>query len=94
MRGPLTLVDPPQFALSFVPVQPPPECDRDVDCAMGERCELGFCQPDTPCRITADCPTGQVCVDGFCRIPVDCLTDADCAAGETCNERGTCVAGP
>ena len=83
---------PPQSCIAGLCFSVPPrECDVDGDCAEGERCELGFCEPSTTCRITSDCPPDQVCIDEVCRFDIECVMDADCDPGERCDERGQCV---
>ena len=45
------------------------ECHEDLDCPVGELCELGSCEP--PCFADADCPLGMTCNLGSnrCELP-------------------------
>ncbi len=55
-----------------------------VDCAMGERCELGTCQPD-PC---GSCPAGQVCRDSSGQCQADPCNSVLCPQGQWCDPHG------
>ncbi|RJO68028.1 MAG: peptidoglycan-associated lipoprotein Pal [Myxococcales bacterium] len=80
--------DPPKPA-------PLPECDDDLDCPEGKRCEGGRCvvkiQAARPeCTSDADCPDNKICVNGKCQF--ECTVDSDCGPNHKCvNNR--CVRG-
>ncbi len=78
-----------------VPGEAPGGCKTDADCAPGETCQDGACEPAQPtgCATDADCAPGETCQDGACEPaqPTGCATDADCASGETCQD-GQCEA--
>ena len=81
--------------------QPDPDCEAqdlecvdDLDCAEGEICIDGFCEPfgaepGLECIDDSDCDFGELCIDGFCE-PFDeepgfeCIDDFDCDFDEIC----------
>jgi Cys-rich repeat protein len=71
----------------------PAACVADADCAAGEVCVDGACQPAAECVADADCAAGEACVDGACQPAAECVADADCAAGEVC-VGGACEPAP
>ncbi|MCK6513039.1 hypothetical protein L6R29_24175 [Myxococcota bacterium] len=75
---------------SCKPVVPPP-CASNADCAAGQVCSNGQCQPHiTPCASDADCAAGQVCQNGQCQPhTTPCTSNANCAAGQVC-QNGQC----
>jgi len=83
----------------------PVSCEKDTQCASGEICESGVCQPECnfECCSGTDCAAGQQCVDHrcVCTAPPQCLSDANCEDGDECVEGvcrtpcvGPCVAPP
>ncbi len=70
---------------SCKPVVPPP-CASNADCAAGQVCSNGQCQPHVaPCTSNANCAAGQVCSNGQCQPHVaPCTSNANCAAGQVC----------
>jgi len=72
-------------SLIFCYFLPTPECSFDIDCPLGEVCNLGFCQPGGPsCMVNADCPDGYLCISMICQAGIECLSDGDCPMGELC----------
>jgi hypothetical protein len=69
-----------------------PPCVADAQCADGNICDDGVCQPPTtPCDTT--CPGNEECVDGVCRPPDHpCEDDGECEGGEVCVD-GNCHTG-
>ncbi len=47
---------------------PPPECERDFDCGLGEICQAGTCVPEAVggCADDLDCRIGEICQAGAC----------------------------
>ncbi|MEZ4463021.1 MAG: dickkopf-related protein [bacterium] len=71
----------------------PADCVDDADCAAGEICLNGVCEPDLPpgCADDFDCDLGEMCVNGACEpVGAPCVDDLDCAVGEIC-DAGVCV---
>ena len=64
------------------------ECRKNADCAGGEQCEGGSCEPIPGyCTSDADCSGTQVCRENRCGP--ECEEDADCDDGYECRG-GTC----
>ncbi len=61
-------------------------CDEGPECAEGERCWLGQCEPND--CITTGCPEGSICNGVEC-LPDPCAA-AECEAGQFCRE-GQCI---
>jgi len=45
------------------------ECESHTDCAIGEQCIDGECQPATGCENNDDCPGEEICKAGQCYAP-------------------------
>lgn len=73
-------------------------CEADADCAGGDHCLGGACQPDAlagacsacaRCTTDAECGAGNTCEvmpDGAWRCTRACDSDADCAGDAVCRE--------
>lgn len=72
-------------------------CSLNRDCAQGERCVSGACQPETTeglCVAPQDCAAGEACVGGRCSVSgaLPCASNADCPASYECGVgSGLCV---
>ncbi len=64
-----------------------PECESDDDCAAGEKCLGGLCEPW--CDEDGDCIGGLLCFDNKCEA--GCHTDDDCGEGEICQDEDCTV---
>ncbi len=65
-------------------------CLSTTECASGEACIGGACEPlGDACSTGAECPTGA-CFDGGCVAGVLCNSDGDCTPPETC-VNGACT---
>ena len=68
---------------------PPDCCTADVDCPLGEVCDLET-QHCVSAACTAACPPGRTCADGRCTCLSGTTPVARCPAGEACDLDGTC----
>ena len=68
-------------------------CDSDSECASGEQCRAGLCEP-FGCRRSADCAAGDICVNAQCESTCNAETKEGCDAGYICNTFGYCDADP
>jgi peptidoglycan-associated lipoprotein len=77
-------------------IEPPPaECQSDMDCPGGKKCEGGKCvvkiaAPAPECSMDSDCADNKVCRDGKCKF--ECTGNAGCPDGFVC-EYNRCVSG-
>lgn len=60
-------------------------CERDTDCAAGQRCSDGLCEPNTDCIPATACPE-HACgaIDAGCGQSLQC----SCGEGERCGAGG------
>jgi hypothetical protein len=66
------------------------ECSTDAECAAGEACLLGLCDPTRTCTTSRECP-GLVCDAAVGRC-VECVDPADCPSPLVCRADGRCAA--
>lgn len=69
-------------------------CAADADCAAGELCVRGVCQPSGAAEVCDNGldDDGDGMIDEGCPPPSACAADADCARGEVCVS-GVCQVG-
>jgi peptidoglycan-associated lipoprotein len=60
------------------------QCRDDSNCAEGEQCNGGRCEPKPECVRDNDCEGNQVCRSGKCQI--ECTGDRDCGTGLECKD--------
>lgn len=77
------------YFLYWRPSIPATSCTSNLNCSVGQICQLGSCVEQT-CSTDSNCNNNEICINSYCHA-LTCLIGNDCPTGTACIS-GSCVA--